>query len=368
MNNENSATFLISSLTGGGAEGVCVNLANSLAQKGWVIDLIVMNTKNAVYIERVNKKVNLIELNVNHVRYAFLPLYHYIQKSKPKVFLVFNYELTVLLVLLRVIFKKKFKLVARNINTISAKREQAKKGGFWSKNVITRLVDRFYCKSDHVINQCKAMEQDLLEVYPELKDKTSVIYNPVAKHIENYTTTHNLSDIEKENYFLSIGRLEPQKGLQHTIRAFAEVNKSHPDMFLKILGQGSLEEELKNLVRILNIEDKVIFKGFQINTIPYYLKAKATILTSHYEGFPNVLVESITLGTPVIAFNCPSGPSEIIQDGINGYLVDFMNEEMLINKMNEICINEIKPSKVTTTKSKFSVDSILSHYIRILKD
>jgi len=63
------------------------------------------------------------------------------------------------------------------------------------------------------------------------------------------------------------------------------------------------------------------FEGFKKDMIPYYLSAKATVLTPLYEGFPNVLVESITLGTPAIAFNCPSRPSEIIVDGINGFLV-----------------------------------------------
>ena len=357
-----NATFLISSLAGGGAEGVCVNIANGLAEQGWDINLVVLHTKNSVYHDRVSKKVNFICLNVNHARHAFFPLRNYIKQHKPERILVFNYELTVLMVLLRMVFGYKYKLIARNINTISAKREQAKQANFWHRNIVTPLIDRFYFKADHVVNQCKAMEADLLSVYPQLKGKTSVIYNPVAKHVEDYASSHDLTQIKKENYFLCVGRLEKQKAFHFAIQAFAEVVKTHPEMRLKIVGKGSLEQELKQLAKELNVQNYVDFEGFQKDMIPYYAKARATLLTSLFEGFPNVLVESITLGTPVVAFDCPSGPSEIIEEGVNGYLVEYLSVEGMVRKINALMSNAFSREVIINSLPESSFEYALSAY------
>src|SRR5690606_12279798 len=128
----------------------------------------------------------------------------------------------VLAVLLRSLFRCRFKLVTRNISTMSAKREQAKQGRFWRKYIVSSLIRFFYFRVDHVINQCKAMKQDLLHIYPSLKGRTSVIYNPVAQHIESFVKTHELSEIKKEEFFLCVGRLEKQKAFHYAIRAFSQ--------------------------------------------------------------------------------------------------------------------------------------------------
>src|SRR5690606_4579843 len=106
------------------------------------------------------------------------------------------------------------------------------------------------------------------------------------------------------------------------------------EVILKLLGKGSLENELKKLAKDLGIEDRVIFEGFQEDVISYIISAKVVALTSLYEGFPNVLVESIALGTPVVSFDCQSGPSEIIIDGVNGYLVKYLDKDDFAKKLD----------------------------------
>ena len=91
---------------------------------------------------------------------------------------------------------------------------------------------------------------------------------------------------------------------------------------------------------------------FQKNIIPYYLYAKATILTSFYEGYPNVLIESIALGTPVVSFDCKSGPSEIIQNNKNGYLVRYLDVEDLKDKISQILITNFNREDVINTVKK----------------
>lgn len=361
-NNKKKITFLISSLAGGGAEGVCVNVANGLAEKGWQVDLVVLHLNNAAYHDRVSDKINLVVLGVNHARYAGLPLLRYIRNKKPETVLIFNYELAVMLVMLRSLFRFDTKIIARNINTLS--KERNKSQGLWRKYVVKPMIDGFYCKVDHVINQCQAMHEDLIALYPQLAEKSSVIYNPVAKHIEDYAKSHDLSQIEKQDYLLCVGRLEKQKAFHYAIEGFAGVAKEFPNLRLKIVGQGSLEQDLKQCAVDFGVADRVDLEGFQKDMIPYYLHAKATVLTSFYEGFPNVLVESITLGTPVIAFDCPSGPREIIEEGVNGCLVEYFNIKELSLKISEVLMTE--STGLSKCSSKYSLGDVVDKWGRVV--
>ncbi|NUY57658.1 glycosyltransferase [Salinivibrio sp. EAGSL] len=361
-----AVSIFISSLAGGGAEGVCVNVANGLAENGWQVDLLVLHTNNAVYLERVSSKVNLLELGVNHARHAPLPLLRYIRQHKPEKLLVFNYELAVLTIMLRSLFRFKTQIIARNINTFSKNTTQPQ--GNWRRYVVTPLINHFYGKCDHIINQCQAMRDDLIAVFPHFANKTSVIYNPVAKHVEDYARSHDLSQIEKQDYLLCVGRLEKQKAFHYVIEGFAGIANQFPNLRLKIVGQGSLEQSLKQCAQGFGVADRVDFEGFQANMIPYYLHARGTLLTSLYEGFPNVLIESIALGTPVVAFDCPSGPREIIQEGVNGYLADYLS----LDDLQKACRNSLeKPlarEAVQASAYKYFCSDVISNYEAILTE
>ncbi len=354
--------MFLPSLRGGGAEGVCVNIANGLAEQGWQVDLIVLNLEDQVYSKRISNKVNLVELGVKHVRYSGIALLKYIHKNKPDIILAFNYELAVILVVLRSIFRFKTKIIARNVNTFSNLLNSGQ--NIWYKFIVKPLIKRLFCKVDHVINQCNAMREDLISIYPKLKNKSSVIYNPVARHIEEYADRAEFSKIKKRDYLLCVGRLEEQKAFHYSIEAFAGIANVFPTLRLKIVGEGSLKQELKQCANNLGVANRVDFEGFQKNMIPYYIHAKATVLTSLYEGFPNVLVESITLGTPVVAFDCPSGPYEIIKDDVNGYLVSY----------KDICDLELKLIKVLcdwdvrniNVKPSFKYERIVKQYADLI--
>lgn len=357
-------TFLISSLAGGGAEGVCVNIANGLAEKDFQVDLVVLHLNNAAYLDRVNDKVNLVELGVNNARYAALPLLKYMRNEKPEKFFVFNYELAVMLVILRSFFFNKTKVIARNINTFS--KNTTKPQGIWQRCIVSPLINHFYGKCDHIINQCQAMREDLVSVFPHLADKTSVIYNPVAKHVEDYARAHDLTQVVKQDYLLCVGRLEKQKAFHYAIEAFASIANDFPNLRLKIVGQGSLEQSLKLCAHDFFVADRVDFEGFQSVMIPYYLHAKATLLTSLYEGFPNVLVESITLGTPVVAFDCPSGPREIIEEGVNGYLVRYKDIDDFKGKIDNVLLDAQNSELITESSRFYSSSKVLGIYYKLI--
>jgi len=357
-------TFLINSLAGGGAEGVCVNIANALAENGWKVDLVILHLNDSTYHGLISNKVNFISLGVNHARYAGIPLLKYIYNEKPEVILVFNYELAVLLVILRGIFRFNTKIIARNINTLSQKRKQI--SSFWRKYLVAPLIDVFYCKVDHVINQCDAMQSDLLSFYPNLNGRSSVIYNPIAKYIEEYFQNNESTKMIKQNYLLCVGRLEKQKAFYFAIQAFSNIAKEFPDLRLKIVGRGSLEQNLKEFALDLGVGSRVDFEGYQSDMIPFFLNAKVTVLTSLFEGFPNVLVESIALGTPVVAFNCPSGPGEIIIDGVNGFLVPYLQEEFLVESLRLAMLKRWNVNEIIKTSERYDLSIILGEYEKVL--
>jgi glycosyltransferase involved in cell wall biosynthesis len=354
--------LLIPSLAMGGAESVCVNIANNFVLRGWRVELLVLNLNNAVYTDRLDARVELVSLNVSQARHAIPALIR--QLSTPQTMLVFSYELTLLLIAIKTMMQKPVRIIAYNPSTISNNSQNIQ--GNAKRWLLSRLIRLFYGSSDFIICQSQGIWVDFIHLFPRAKDRTCIVYNPVNSDIEQEAQQLDWSTITKQDYFLCVGRLEVEKGYDDAIRAFAKLHPQHPTLRLKFVGTGSKETELKALATKLNINNHIDFEGFQRNVIPYYLAAKATLLTSHYEGLPNVLIESITLGTPIVAFNCPSGPAEIVIDQQNGYLVNDKDEQHLIDCMRHCLNRNWDPQVVRQTATKFSSNHIMIKYINII--
>jgi glycosyltransferase involved in cell wall biosynthesis len=223
----------------------------------------------------------------------------------------------------------------------------------------------FYRKVDLIIAQSANMKHDLINNWRFNSQKIIVINNPISQKIEDYILTHEFNGL-KENYMLCVGRLEKVKAFHYAIEVFSRLTEEYPDLRLKIVGQGSLEADLNKQAKELGISTKVDFEGYQYNIIPYYLGAFATILTSLYEGFPNVLVESIALGTPVVAFDCQSGPGEIIQNDINGFLVRYKDPEHLFECVNKALNKSWDQKAVSLTTDRFRLSVIVEQYLHVI--
>lgn len=363
-NNQGKIYFFISTISNGGAEAVCVNVANGLAERGWQVDILVLHTKEKSYIDRLSSKVNLVDLKANRARYAAPALLWYLLRNRPKNLVIFKYELIDLVVMLKKVFRFKTKLIGRNISIFSEVKslKPASKHKIIKDKLLGKPIEHLDC----IINQSYEMQKDLLAVFPNMKSKSMVIHNPVAAAIERFSQENPQTEKKEPSYILCVGRLANVKAFHHAINAFVLLANQYPTLRLKFVGQGELESSLKALAKEHSLQDRIDFEGFQTNVISYYRNASLTLLTSNYEGFPNVLIESIVLGTPVVSFDCPSGPREILDYGKYGKLVEPGNIKGLANAMQNVLENPHQ-FNLEQRAEFFSVEKAINKYIDILE-
>jgi glycosyltransferase involved in cell wall biosynthesis len=182
-------------------------------------------------------------------------------------------------------------------------------------------------------------------------------------------------EIIKENIVLTVGRLIPSKNHDRLIKSFLKLNKS--GWKLVIVGGDALKmtmmNDLKDMVRELEAEDKVVLTGNRSDVDNFYLKSKIFVTASESEGFPNVIGEAMSAGLPVVAFDCTAGPSELITDGEDGFLVPLSNYTLLKQKllllMNDSELRDRMGLKAVKSIKKFSIEKIgEKYYSFILSD
>ncbi len=227
------------------------------------------------------------------------------------------------------------------------------------------LAKLIYSKSK-IIAVSKAISDQIIKNY---NFDTYAIYN--AFDLKLIQDLGNLFIPTEKNYIIAIGRLNDKvKQFDKLIGAYSKSELPQKNIKLLILAEGIYEQELIDQVQILGLTDKIIFKGFQNNPYPYLKNALFTILSSLNEGLPNILIESLAIGTPVISFDCFSGPNEIITNEINGLLVENQNFEKLSEAMNKLVKNTVLYQKCKENAiesiQKFSVNKIGLQWLEYL--
>jgi glycosyltransferase involved in cell wall biosynthesis len=163
---------------------------------------------------------------------------------------------------------------------------------------------------------------------------------------------------------LGVGRLTAQKAFGVLIEAFAHVRKSLPARLL-ILGEGEERPMLEAQVRKLELEQDVRLPGFVSNPYPYMAHAALFVLSSRWEGLPTVLVEAMSLQTPVIATDCPSGPREILRDGQYGQLVPVEDANALARAIQNSLAHDASCPLEESWKP-FELDFVTDQYLNVL--
>ncbi|HEY6351159.1 MAG TPA: glycosyltransferase family 4 protein [Candidatus Angelobacter sp.] len=162
-----------------------------------------------------------------------------------------------------------------------------------------------------------------------------VIPNPVALP-PGFAQYQKQQERKTGHVVSAMGRLVPQKGFDILLRAFAQIADRHPDWSLVVMGRGPLKAELELQSNALNLGDRVHFPGEVSDPFAALRAADLFVLSSRFEGFANVLCEAMACGLPVVSFDCPSGPSDIIHDGLDGILVPPQDVDALAAAMDRL--------------------------------
>lgn len=231
------------------------------------------------------------------------------------------------------------------------------------------LSNLIYRNASKVVTVSKSIEEKVHKKFKTYPLET--IYNPIDfEYIESLVNEKLDLDFE---YVLAIGRMSNDvKQFDKLIKTYAASELPLNNIKLVLLGEGILIEEYEKLVLKLNLHEKVIFKGNVLNPFKFMKNAKFLLLTSKNEGFPNVILETLATGTPVVSFDCESGPREIVASNENGILVENQNFDAFKSAINEMISNKdlYLHCKKNARKSveKFSLENIGNHWIQLFNE
>lgn len=359
--------FFLYALSGGGAERTVINIMNNLNREKYEVLLVIGTDNNNDYKDLLAKDIHIEVLNSKKLRFSILKLRKCIKERKPDLLFSTVNPNNIILLLSRTLMFKNIPTIVREANN------RTQSGSVTNTN--KRLTSFLYnYQSDKIIALSEGVREDLISNFRIKSGKIDVIYNPVEVENINSISKENVMDISKhedEKLIIAVGRLVEQKDFVTLIKAFHIVSNKIKSRLL-ILGKGPLEEKLHELVKSLNLEDKVIFKGFEKNPYKYMRKSDVFVLSSRWEGFGHVIVEAMASETAVIATNCKSGPSEIIEHEKNGVLVPVGSYEEIAKQLLKILENkelQLQYAKAGYERAKkFNAKSIVRQYEEVFDE
>lgn len=185
------------------------------------------------------------------------------------------------------------------------------------------------------------VKQNLVNYYKIPDDRITVIHNAVKPFDGEIVLDKTIQNLRKEGKFVvgNVGRLSEQKGMEYFIKCIPMVIKKYPDISFVIIGSGENENDLKKLVKKLKIEKFVYFLGYRSDIQNLMSQLDLVVLSSLWEGLPLTPIEAFSVGKTIVATDV-DGTVEVVQDGVNGFLVKPRNSEQIANKINCIYIDK----------------------------
>lgn len=309
-------TFTIASMGAGGAQRVMSIMANYWTDHGWSVSIATLDNPQELPfydlrpvvayqpLDGVRYSRNRLRALVNN-RARLLALRRAIRRSRPDVVISFGDTMNVL-TLLAAVWLKVPVIVSERVDP-----HEYSIGRTWTKlrNLVYRRAARITVQSERAAHYFSPPVRKLCRVVP----------NP-AMPIQGLNGTTD-APRSSDPLLIAMGRLTEQKGFDLLLRAFALVAREYPQWHVCIWGEGPLRPRLEALRDELGLRDRVYLPGTTREPFEQMRRSRLFVLSSRYEGFPNVLVEAMGCGLPAISFDCPSGPREIIRDGVDGVLV-----------------------------------------------
>lgn len=360
--NKKKLAFVISSLSPGGAERVVSNLANNFVDNYDVSIITIFNDKPFYKLDHRIQIFNCLDEYENEkskVKSAFIQLKSvsniYSLLKKNQIDLVIGFMTTANIYSI-------FASRVAGISCIVSERihpEYSNLSNFWSR--VRKLI---YPYANKIIVQTTAIKKYYLTFLEEAQ--LEIVKNPLS---DSLIKKRKLNTIKKP-ILLTVGRLSHQKNHKMLIEAFNEINLENWE--LHIVGEGRNRSEYEALISNYNLNDRVKLIGNVTNIEDYYNTSSIFAFTSNFEGFPNALTEAMAFGLPCISTDCPSGPSELIKDGVNGFLIPVGDKNQLKEKLtllvNNLKLRETIGEKAMKSTAAFEAKNVTLVWNELIKN
>ncbi len=299
--------FVLPSLKGGGAERVAVTLLCHLDRTRIDPTLAVFNFADPAYAADLPADVEVVDLKARRVRHGLFALLLLIWRRRPGVVFSMIGHLNLGLALLRPFLPRGVRLYARETNVVSTMLAQHPQSLLW-RTAYRWLYRRF----DAVICQSDRMRAELVEEFNLAVEQARIIRNPIdVERVRSLAAEplHGESWRPEVVRLVAVGRLSYEKGLDLLLEAVALLDTLPVEVL--VLGDGPMRTALEQQTQALHLTERVRFLGFVPNPYQYIARADALVLCSRFEAFPNVVLEALACGTPVIATPAPGGLGDI---------------------------------------------------------
>lgn len=357
--------FLLPSLDGGGAQRVFSILLRYLDRSRFEPHLALFRAEGP-YLKGVPADVVIHELKASRARYALPFLVRLVRQTKPRAILTTLGHMNMALMMASPFLPRQTRLLIRETATLTALPDFVSHPWLWGSlcRLLYRRADRIICLSD-------AMVDDLALHFGLPRAKLVRIYNPVdVDEVRRLAQCGGNPYSGSGPHLVAAGRLSREKGFDLLLAAMPCVLARFPDATLTILGEGPLAGALATQAEHLGIAQAVSLPGFLENPWPYFRNASVFVLPSRYEGLPNVVLEALTVGAPVVAADCPGAIRELKALHPDIVIVPPDAPRALAEAILSACAGPARGGGSRQDSSlalgKFSVSQIVSEYSNLL--
>ncbi|MBE6259889.1 MAG: glycosyltransferase family 4 protein [Prevotella sp.] len=331
----------------GGADKVIVEKANYFAQKGYIVTLVTESQLSRELSFPLNSGVKHIDMDLDFNR----------QYSQGVIHRAYTYYT------LMKIYKKKLELVLRQekpdivITTLGRSLDFITEIHDGSVKIGEAHTTKFHLRSLHLMEQknivykmiANCLRRKMIRNVSKLKALVLLTPQDAADwedDIQTYIIPNSIPSLPEtfsnldNKQVIMVGRYNDAKGYDYLIPAWEIVHHRHPDWILNVYGSGELHDDVISWIQERNLGDSIILHDPIDNIMEKYLDSSICVMSSRYEGFPMALVESLSCGVPCVSFDCPFGPRNIIIDGNDGLLVEYLNIQALAEGICKLIEND----------------------------
>lgn len=356
--------MFLPSLDGGGAERVVLTLAETLANRGFAVDLLVAQRTGA-YAQSVPASVRVIDFGSRSVMRAVPALMAYLRRNRPSALLSTLAHANIAAIIATRLSRTATRVVVREANDVALYRLGSVS---LRRRVLPYFMRALYGRADAVVSVSDGVAEGLAELLDMRRQDIRVIPNPVdTRRVVELARTPAEHPWLAEDVpvVLAIGRLTEQKDYPTLLRAFAQASTQRSARLI-VLGEGEEREALEQLAKSLGISDRVCLPGFVANPFSYMARARIFVLASRWEGLPNTLLEALACGCPVVATDCPSGPAEILDGGEYGRLVPAGEPAALAAAILDALDEAPERAVLMRRASEYDLPRIADRYLAVL--